>query len=37
MADAEPSALRAMAEKLIDLQKKVSAILGINLSSDGES
>ena len=26
-----------LAEKLIDLQKKVSAILGINLSSDGES
>jgi len=27
----------SLAEKLIDLQKKVSAILGINLSSDGES
>ncbi len=26
-----------LAEKLIDLQKKVSAILGINLSTDGES
>lgn len=27
----------ALAEKLIDLQKKVSAILGINLATDGES
>lgn len=27
----------SLAEKLIDLQKKVSAILGINLASDGES
>ena len=27
----------SLSEKLIDLQKKVSAILGINLSSDGES
>lgn len=27
----------SLAEKLIDLQKKVSAILGINLLSDGES
>jgi transposase-like protein len=27
----------SLAEKLIDLQKKVSAILGINLTSDGES
>jgi transposase-like protein len=27
----------ALAEKLIDLQKKVSAILGINLSTDEES
>jgi transposase-like protein len=27
----------SLAEKLIDLQKKVSAILGINLSNDGES
>ena len=26
-----------LAEKLIDLQKKVSAILGINLATDGES
>ena len=26
----------ALAEKLIDLQKKVSAILGINLTTDGE-
>jgi transposase len=26
----------SLAEKLIDLQKKVSAILGINLTSDGE-
>ena len=26
----------ALAEKLIDLQKKVSAILGINLTNDGE-
>lgn len=26
----------ALAEKLIDLQKKVSAILGINLATDGE-
>ena len=27
----------ALAEKLIDLQKKVSALLGINLATDGES
>ena len=27
----------SLAEKLIDLQKKVSAILGINLATDGES
>ena len=27
----------SLAEKLIDLQKKVSAILGINLASEGES
>lgn len=27
----------SLAEKLIDLQKKVSVILGINLSTDGES
>ena len=27
----------SIAEKLIDLQKKVSAILGINLATDGES
>jgi transposase len=27
----------SLAEKLIDLQKKVSVILGINLASDGES
>jgi transposase len=27
----------SLAEKLIDLQKKVSVILGINLGSDGES
>src|ERR1019366_4271456 len=27
----------SLAEKLIDLQKKVSAILGINLAPDGES
>lgn len=27
----------SLAEKLIELQKKVSAILGINLSNDGES
>jgi transposase len=27
----------SVAEKLIDLQKKVSAILGINLATDGES
>ena len=27
----------SLAEKLIDLQKKVSAILGIDLASDGES
>lgn len=27
----------ALAEKLIDLQKKVSAILGINLANDGEN
>jgi transposase len=27
----------SLAEKLIDLQKKLSAILGINLASDGES
>lgn len=26
----------ALAEKLIDLQKKVSAILGVNLTTDGE-
>jgi transposase len=26
----------SLAEKLIDLQKKVSAILGINLTTDGE-
>lgn len=27
----------SLAEKLIDLQKKVSAILGVNLATDGES
>ena len=42
IAELEKRALRleaklSLAEKLIDLQKKVSAILGINLASDGES
>jgi transposase len=42
IAELEKRALRleaklSLAEKLIDLQKKVSAILGINLATDGES
>jgi transposase len=34
---AQLEAKLSLAEKLIDLQKKVSAILGINLAIDGES
>jgi transposase len=42
IAELEKRALRleaklSLAEKLIDLQKKVSAILGFNLATDGES
>jgi transposase-like protein len=35
--EARLSAKLSLAEKLIDLQKKVSAILGINLATDGEN
>jgi transposase len=35
--EARLSAKLALAEKLIDLQKKVSALLGINLATDEES